>query len=211
VRYARRLFGGGRLEVRAPLRCGETVERVQRVAGVRPRVGRQGPLVVVTVRSEFSVDGEVRLTEEQDLIYLAERPSGGPAPAAGRAAAAAAAAPWELSLQPDPVLLFRFSALTGNTHRIHYDHAYATEVEGHRGLVVHGPLLALLMLELPRRHAPAAVLGSFEWRALRPQYVDEPVVVEGRPAGSAAELVVSSRDGVPRAQGRAGFDRPLES
>jgi hydroxyacyl-ACP dehydratase HTD2-like protein with hotdog domain len=176
----RRMFGGGRLRVSAPLRCGDAVVRRSSLASVRTREGGSGWLLLVTVRHEFSVSGQVRMTEEQDLIYRQPaRP--GPAVVVPSAGVATPAGPWSLELRPDPVLLFRFSALTHNAHRIHYDREYTTGVEGHPGLVVHGPLLALLLLELPRRFAPGAAVASFSWRARRPLFDHELVRVVGGP------------------------------
>jgi 3-methylfumaryl-CoA hydratase len=190
--HHRRMFGGGRVTGAEPLRCGEEVTRRSSLAAVRTRQGGSGWLLLVTVRHEFHVAGQLRLSEEQDLIYrsakdhaTAPRPASTPATAtpagAERAGPDPAAAPWSLALRPDPVLLFRFSALTWNAHRIHYDREYATGVEGHPGLVVHGPLLALLLLELPRRFAPSTVVESFSWRARRPLFDHETIRVQGAP------------------------------
>ena len=183
----RRMFGGGRLSVTAPLRCGETVTRRSSLASVRTRMGGSGWLLLVTVRHEFVVAGHVRLVEEQDLIYRQPQDTAAPAvpPQPG---GTVPAAPWQFTLAPDPVLLFRFSALTHNAHRIHYDRPYATGVEGHAGLVVHGPLLALLLLELPRRFAPDRTVETFRWRARRPLFEADVVEVRGEPENGRAVL-----------------------
>lgn len=182
----RRMFGGGRLTVHTPLRIGDRVVRESRLAGVRAVRGASGWLLVVTVGHDMSVGDDLRVREEQDLVYRAPSGAGGaPRPSrAGAAGAAPADGPWRLRWRPDPVALFRFSALTANAHRIHYDRPYATEVEGHGGLVVHGPLLALLMLELPRRHAPEHRVTSYAWRAHAPLFDTDEVVVAGGPDGS---------------------------
>lgn len=177
----RRMFGGGRLEVRAPLRCGEHVTRHSSLVGITTRIGRTGPLLLLTVRHELSVAGQLRLSEEQDLVYRRARDIVEPrsdATTVGHADEPRPAPDHTLTLQPDPRLLFRFSALTTNAHRIHYDRPYAEQVEGHAGLVVHGPLLALLLLELPRRHDPQPI-ASFAWRAQQPVYDHETVEVTG--------------------------------
>ncbi|HXV94351.1 MAG TPA: MaoC family dehydratase N-terminal domain-containing protein [Pseudonocardia sp.] len=189
----RRMFAGGRLRMRAPLRVGDAVVRRSELAAVRPKEGRSGPMLFLTVRHTFSAGGEVRVVEEQDLVYRSQA-AGAPRPApAGRAAAPRSdAAPetgpgaWRLRLRPDEAMLFRFSALTYNGHRIHYDLPYATGVEGYPGLVVHGPLLALLLLELPRRFAPDAQVTGFEYRLRRPAFAGAPVVAAGGPDGLAA-------------------------
>lgn len=179
----RRMFGGGRLKVGRPLRCGDDVVRITDVPSVRARAGRSGPLLLVTVRHAYRVQGTECIVEEQDIVYRppAEADGSPPAPLPTTGGEATAAeAPWTLSIRPDPVLLFRFSALTSNAHRIHYDRPYAREVERHPGLVVHGPLLALLLLELPRRHAPGRTVTDFSWRARSPLYAGQPIHVHGQ-------------------------------
>lgn len=173
----RRMFGGGRLTFHAPLRRGETVTRRTEVARVRVRRGGSGWLLLVTVRSEFSVGGDLRVEEEQDLVYRDSGPSQVPPAPDGEEPAG----PWRIELAPGPVMLFRFSALTSNAHRIHYDLSYATEVEGYPGLLVHGPLLALGLLELPRRFAAGRAVREFAYRAHRPIFAGEPVLLSGGP------------------------------
>jgi hydroxyacyl-ACP dehydratase HTD2-like protein with hotdog domain len=126
-------------------------------------------------------------------------------PAAGTPAAAGpharvtpvsdAAGSWELQVVTDPVMLFRFSALTYNAHRIHYDAQYATSVEGHPGLVVHGPLIALLCLELPRRHRPGRLVPELSFRARSPLYAEQLLTVTGRPRDDGCEMRVTAPDG----------------
>lgn len=190
----RRMFGGGRLEVQSPLRCGDLVVRTSGVARTRATEGRTGPLLLVTLRHALTVRGELRVVEEQHLLYL---PPPSVDSASARAPTAARPPPtnaggWSLALVPDPVLLHRFSALTANAHRIHYDRPYAREVEGHPDLLVHGPLSALLLLELPRRLAPSHLVRQFTWRARRAAFVGQPLVVTGRPDGDDVELTMSA-------------------
>jgi hydroxyacyl-ACP dehydratase HTD2-like protein with hotdog domain len=194
----RRVFGGGRLRWHGVLRCGQRVRRVSRVADVRARVGATGPLLIVTVVHELSSNGELLVVEEQDHVYRdaleTSTAPGGPA--------AVAPPPddteprWSLTFVPDTVLLFRFSALTWNAHRIHYDRTYATEVEGHQDLVVHGPLLAMLLLEVPRRHLPHARVTDLTWRLHHPVHVDRELLVRADGPTDAGELTV--RAGAPR-------------
>ena len=120
-----------------------------------------------------------------------------------RSTPAPADAPWTRRLVPDPVLLFRYSALTFNGHRIHYDHPYVTEVEGYPGLVVHGPLQATLMLDLVRRHRPEARVVRFSFRALRPVFADRPLAVAGRPAGAKVALWIADDTGALAMDGEA--------
>ncbi|HYH30816.1 MAG TPA: MaoC family dehydratase N-terminal domain-containing protein [Pseudonocardia sp.] len=200
----RRMFAGGRLTVRSPLPIGEEVVRRSSVVEVAPKSGRSGAMVFVTVRHELLRDGEVAVVEEQDLAYRSQ--------VAGTARGLPAELPvvgehtpgrWHLRLDPTPALLFRFSALTYNAHRIHYDAPYVTEVEGYPGLVVHGPLLALLMLELPRRHAPDVGIERFEFRLRRPAFAGVPVVVDGDPGSDRdGELTAAVPGQPPSATGR---------
>ncbi|MBK1782757.1 hypothetical protein [Prauserella cavernicola] len=187
----RRMFAGGRLTIATPLETGADTERVSTVAEKTVKHGRTGELAFVTVRSEYRQRGELRLTEELDYVYR----SGDDAPRAFTTTTEpppADEAPWRLTPATDPTVLFRFSALTANTHRIHYDLPYATGVEGYPGLVVHGPLLAVLMLELVRRNTSRPV-ASLSFRLRRPVFAGDRVVVTGGPAGDdGAELAVAS-------------------
>ena len=164
VPLPRRMWAGSRLEFVKPLRVGAQVTRISRIKDVALKEGRSGPLVFVTVRHEVSDTAGLVLTDEHDIVYRGE---------AG-AAAAPTTAPtgeaWSREIRPDPLLLFRYSAVTFNGHRIHYDHPYATGVEGYPGLVVHGPLIATLLVDLLRRHKPEAALRTYAFRALRPLY-----------------------------------------
>jgi hydroxyacyl-ACP dehydratase HTD2-like protein with hotdog domain len=179
----RRMFAGGRVRYDRPIRCGDEITRQTELAGWKIRSGRTGELLFVTVRSTFTRAGTAVAVEEQDIIYRSGPPAR-PAPAAPAPPAAGVpgpAAPWSLRITADPVLLFRFSALTYNAHRIHYDEPYATGVEGHRGLVVHGPLLALLCLELPRRHRPGQPATRVSFRASATLFAGQPFTVTGGP------------------------------
>ena len=172
--HRRRMFAGGRLEVRSPMRVGETLERTTTLASSRAKDGRSGPMLLVTLRHEFrrgAGGGEVAVVEEQDFAYRVQPPGqarGIPAPTAPSDPPAPGA--HAVELHPDDTLLFRVSALTYNTHRIHYDRSYATGVEGYPDLVVHGPLLALMLLEIPRRHRADEGLTRFEYRLERPAF-----------------------------------------
>jgi 3-methylfumaryl-CoA hydratase len=195
----RRMYAGGRLEITAPLRVGDVVTRTSRLERVEVKRGSTGELAFVTIRDEFTVDGATAIIDEQDLVYRSGAPS--PAGQAPQQAAGSpetpepAAAEWEFSVTPDPVLLFRFSALTYNAHRIHYDAAYATGVEGHPGLVVHGPLLALLCFELPRRQAPRQRVTQLSFRARSPVYVGQRCTVTGGPRDDGCAMQVAGPDG----------------
>ena len=179
VPLPRRMWAGSRCEWTRPLRIGETVTRVSRIESVTAKRGASGELVFVLVRHEFSTAGGPALTEEHDIVYRGLSPAGAGAP---RADVAPANPSWTRRIVPDDVLLFRYSALTFNSHRIHYDRRYVTEVEGYPGLVVHGPLLATLLVDLLRRNGVGETLRRFEFRARRPLFDTAPFDVCGRPS-----------------------------
>ena len=177
----RRMFAGGRLQVREPLRIGDEVTRRSSLVSATPKTGRSGAMVFVTERHEYHRAGMLALIEEQDYAYRSQ-PAGSARGLPAEAPVAAEPEPtdgWRARLDPDPQMLFRFSALTYNTHRIHYDQPYVTGVEGYPGLVVHGPLLALLLLELPRRFAPERQVAGFSYRLRSPTFAGVPIVADG--------------------------------
>jgi 3-methylfumaryl-CoA hydratase len=177
VALPRRMWAGSRVKFRRPLRVGDTIRRISTVADITHKSGRSGDLVFVVVRHEVSADDGVAIAEEHDIVYR-EAPRGGASSGGPPQPGAPADSPaWERPVQPDPLLLFRYSALTFNGHRIHYDRSYVTEVEGYPGLVVHGPLLATLMVDLVRRERPDAVVTAFRFRALRPVFDIAPFTV----------------------------------
>lgn len=186
VPLPRRMWAASRIEFREPLLVGDRIERRSTVVAVDSKSGRSGALVFVRVRHEIrrasgAAASEPAIVEESDIVYReAARP--GEAAPEPRAAPATPADGWERRIVPDPVLLFRFSALTFNGHRIHYDRPYATGVEGYPGLVVHGPLLATLLLDALRHEHPQARVARFEFRALRPTFDLQPFFVCGAPA-----------------------------
>ena len=180
VPLPRRMWAGGRLNWEAgnPLAVGDAVERSSTIASVSHKRGRSGELVFVRVRHEIRNARGLALTEEHDIVYRG-------APVPGEDPAAPVPAPKDAAfgreLTPDDVLLFRYSALTFNGHRIHYDRRYVTEVEGYPGLIVHGPLIATLLVDLLRREKPGASLAHFEFRALRPVFDGTRLRIHGRP------------------------------
>jgi 3-methylfumaryl-CoA hydratase len=185
----RRMFAGGRCEIAEPLRLGEPAERISSLAAVTPKQGRNGELLFVTERQEFRQSGRTCLVEEQDIVYRSGGSGGGQHPSSlDDRAVPDGESPWRLRLQPDPTLLFRLSALTANAHRIHYDEPYCRETEGYPGLVVHGPLLALLMLDVVRRHAPGRPVRSLSFRLHRPAFAGEHLLAEGAPTGTGVRL-----------------------
>lgn len=183
VPLPRRMWAGGRLNFVEPLRIGEPVQRFSRITAIRSTRGRSGELVLVTVRHEIHHAGRLALEEEHDIVYReAPRPEVEAAAVRNAPTQAAPHAVHSRTIRPDSVLLFRYSALTFNGHRIHYDRAYATEVEGYPGLVVHGPLIATLLLDLLRREHPSAHVRRFGFRALRPLFDIHPFSLHAAPA-----------------------------
>ena len=179
VPLPRRMWAGSDLTFRAPLRVGDAVTRVSTIDSIEQKAGRSGMLVFVKVRHEISrtADGAPAITEFHDIVYRdVPRPE-----AASAAPPRPPVAAFERRWLPDEVLLFRYSALTFNGHRIHYDRRYATEVEGYPGLVVHGPLIATLLLDLLRDQQPAARVTRFTFRAMRPLFHTHPFTVCGAP------------------------------
>ena len=196
VPLPRRMWAGSRLtwERGNPLRVGDAARRVSRIASVAHKAGRSGALVFVTVVHELHNAQGLAVTEEQDIVYRAMQQPGEPAP---KPVAAEPQAAWQRELVPDEVLLFRYSALTFNSHRIHYDRPYATNAEGYPGLVVHGPLIATLLLDLLRREAPHAFVRRFEFKALRPSFAGAPLRVKGQlqPDGRSIRLWAQDPEG----------------
>jgi 3-methylfumaryl-CoA hydratase len=167
------------VEFPRPLRVGDSITRTSRIAAVRLKEGRSGPLVFVLVKHEIVNAGGIALTEEHDIVYR-DHPGSRDASLAPQTAPGETAA-WGRTINPDDVLLFRYSALTFNGHRINYDRRYATEIEGYPGLVVHGPLIATLLMDLVRANLPAAVVTRFEFRAMSPIFDTGVFSVSGKP------------------------------
>jgi len=189
VPLPRRMWAGGRFEFHRPLHIGERITRVSRIADVRHKQGRTGDLVFVVVRHEISGLERLAVVEEQDLVYRGHSESA-PAPPAAPSAHSC-----ERTICADDILLFRYSALTFNGHRIHYDRRYAVEAEGYPGLVVHGPLIATLLLDLLRRNLPGAKVSHFSFRAVSPLFDTAPFSVCGRPEGDRVRLWAKNEAG----------------
>ena len=174
----RRMWAGGRLTFHHALQVGDAITRTSRIASVDAKSGRSGALAFVTVRHEVTDARGLAITEEHDIVYR-EAPRAD-APAAAALQAARTDEVFSRRIVPDPVLLFRFSALTFNGHRIHYDRSYVTEVEGYPGLIVHGPLIATLLMDLLRRQRPQARIQRFAFTAKSPLFDLHPFEVCGR-------------------------------
>jgi 3-methylfumaryl-CoA hydratase len=175
---------------------GQTYTRTSHILDVRQKEGRSGPLVFVIVGHQIGDAEGIALSEEQDIVYRCNATPGEMLTAAAQAAPSDAA--WERIVQPDDVLLFRYSALTFNAHRIHYDRRYAMEVGGYPGLVVHGPLIATLLLDLVRRNLRDANVGRFSFRAVSPLFDTAPFVVCGKPEGDGKTISLWAKDAAGR-------------
>ena len=194
VPLPRRMWAGSRFEFLGALRVGDAAERRSTIESVVVKQGRTGPLVFVTVRHEVVVNGsgEPALREWHDIVYRAAKQPGDAEPPPQAAPQGAA---FTRELVPDDVLLFRYSALTFNGHRIHHDRRYATGVEGYPGLVVHGPLIATLLLDLLRHEMPQAELASFSFKALRPTFDGVPMRLNGQREGGSVRLWAQDHQG----------------
>jgi 3-methylfumaryl-CoA hydratase len=190
VPLPRRMWAGGRVTFVKPLLVGQTVTRTSTITAIKEKTGSTGRLVFVTVRHDLDAGQGVAVNEEQDLVYREPASAMLPAPVA----APAPDAVWREEVIPDPVLLFRYSALTMNGHRIHYDRPYAMEEEAYPGLVVHGPLQATLLVSLAARHLDAPVTG-FDFRGQQPAFDGVPLHVCGQATEGGAEVWTQQGEG----------------
>ncbi len=218
VPLPRRMWAGSQLEFRAPVRVGDRVSRTSTIDNVTTKEGRTGTLVFVKVRHELRCNGaaDPAIVEFHDIVYRgAKQPgdvdpppqkapvvetrevsgSGSPGPETRPLGGQRPQEAWGREIVPDDVLLFRYSALTFNGHRIHYDRKYVTEVEGYPGLVVHGPLIATLLMDLLRREAPEADVASFRFKAVRPTFDGPAIRVNGQRNGNEAKLWAQDHEG----------------
>ncbi len=193
VPLPRRMWAGGRFEFHAPIRVGDGVVRTSTIESVDTKEGRTGPLVFVKVRHDVRCndDPQPALVEWHDIVYREAQKPGDSVPAPQRPEGRPH---WQREIVPDDVLLFRYSALTFNGHRIHYDRRYVTQVEGYPGLIVHGPLIATLLLDLLRREAPEADVATFRFRAVRPTFDLHPFRLHGEPQGDGKTVHLWAAD-----------------
>ena len=193
VPQPRRMWAGSDFAFHEPLLIGDALERTSTIVSVSEKSGRTGKLVFVKVRHEIrrNGSGDVALTEHHNIVY---RDAPSPSDVAPPSQAASTEFAWERRIVPDDVLLFRYSALTFNGHRIHYDRKYVTEVEGYPGLIVHGPLIATLLMDLLRRNAPEAKVRAFEFKAVRPTFDINPFSVHGQPSADGKSVHLWGRD-----------------
>ena len=193
VPLPRRMWAGGRLSWNQaiPLRVGDMVQRTSRIESVTHKMGRNGDLLFILIKHEIGNRQGLALTEEHDIVYRAAAELGAPLPLP---VAAESGAAWQREVKPDAVLLFRYSALTFNGHRIHYDRQYVTQEEGYPGLVVHGPLIATLLVDLVRRHTPNAFIKTFQFKAVRPCFDLHPFRLNAQPSVDGKTIRVWAND-----------------
>ena len=201
ITLPRRMWAGGRLVFHDAPRIGEAITRTSTILKIAEKAGKAGPMAFVTVRHEIATPRGLAVTEEQDIVYL-EMPTAFTPPAP-------TPLPDGLAFDDvrviDPVLLFRFSALTFNAHRIHYDRTYAHDVEKYPGLVVHGPLQAMLLMGVAMEKYPGRIVARFDFRAVRPLFDFDTVRVCGKARENGLELFTANGDGHVSMQAQLTF------
>ncbi|QEI09260.1 acyl-CoA dehydrogenase [Pigmentiphaga aceris] len=176
----RRMWAGSRIRYLADLPIEAQATRRSRIVKVENKVGKRGSLWFVTVEHTISVNGHDCIVEEQDIVYRDATPPGQAVAAPTAPVRHDGEAQWGKAFEPDTTVLFRYSALTFNGHRIHYDQSYARDVEGYPDLVVHGPLTATLLQQLALEHSGGRALASFDFRGVSPLFVSRGFQLEGR-------------------------------
>ena len=197
IALPRRMWASSAMQFHAPINVGADIERTSKIASITPKSGSRGDMVFVEVDHQTRADGELAVTERQSIVYLEglapDAPLSPPESGGGRFDPSE----WEThsEILPDERLLFRYSALTFNTHRIHYDAPYARDIERYRGLVVHGPLSASLLLQLAGQRFGENRLGSFTFRGVSPGICGEPLHLALRGDGDTIEMGAFAGDG----------------
>lgn len=207
IPFPRRMFGGAQAQFHQPLRTGVEARLTETITSIERKDGRSGPLVFLRLARQFEQAGALCVTEDQTIIY---RPAAQPSKAAsgGGGAAVDTPAEWREVHKPSPVDLFRFSAVTFNAHRIHYDRDYARGEEGYPGLVIHGPYTALRLLEEARARSPGRALRRFDFRPVAPLFDHGGFVACGRFTDAGADLWAETPDGALAMTALAVFETP---
>ena len=206
VPLPRRMWAGGELEFLDSLRVGDEAKRVSRIADVTMKTGSTGPLCFVSVAHEVTTSRGLAIRERQDIVYREVSGSSQPAatkPAAGKPPAPPPIAQHRESHVSDPVLLFRYSALTFNGHRIHYDRDYVTKVEGYPGLIFHGPLQASLIVELAAKLHKGQPPRKFSYRGVQPLFEGSEFSINANKTDAGMELWTANAEGQPTMKGTA--------
>jgi 3-methylfumaryl-CoA hydratase len=205
VDLPRRMWAASEVRFLRPIPVGAAIDRVSKIAAVTEKQGGSGRLVFVEIDHLTRADGVDAVQERQTIVYR-EAPAVPMAlPAMGHSNLGGW--DWQRSLTPGPALLQRYSALTFNSHRIHYDLPYATDIEGYPGLVVHGPLIATLLLDLAAEHIGADAIGGLSFKALAPGIAGQPLHLLARADSDAIDLAAQRDDGTIAARARVSFRR----
>ncbi|MGB3866249.1 MAG: MaoC family dehydratase N-terminal domain-containing protein [Xanthobacteraceae bacterium] len=204
VPLPRRMWAGGELQFIEPLRVGDEATRSSRIADVTVKTGSTGALCFVAVEHTISTPRGVAIRERQDIVYR-DMPTGGKATAPAKPAAAPPLAKHRQTHVSDPVLLFRYSALTFNGHRIHYDRDYATGVEGYPGLIFHGPMQAALLVEFAAHLHGGVVPKKFSYRGLQPLFEGGEFSVNANEIAEGLDVWVANAGGAPTMRGTANW------
>ena len=194
-----RMWAGGRVRFHEPLRVGTPAERRSTILNIQEKTGRSGSLLFFTVQHDYVQQGRMCVSEEQDIVYRA------PTPPKLEGSVAAPDAEWSVSVEPSTVMLFRYSAVTFNGHRIHYDLDYVTRQEGYPGLVVHGPLIATFMLQACADANPGREIAMFDYRGLRPLIAPRHFVVAGAMEPDDRAKLWAEQDGTLAHQAEVTF------
>jgi 3-methylfumaryl-CoA hydratase len=203
VPLPRRMWAGGQIEFIDSLRVGDTVTRSSRISDVTMKTGSTGALCFVAVNHTITTPRGIAIKERHDIVYRDIAPAGEANTAPAKAPPPAPAAKYRESHLADPVLLFRYSALTFNGHRIHYDRDYVTKVEGYPGLIVHGPLQASLLIEFAARLRGGKAPAKFVYRGLQPLFDGAEFSVNGNETAAGLEVWTANAAGVPTMKGTA--------
>lgn len=198
VGLPRRMWAGSQLEFHAPILAGQKLSRTTTIESITEKTGGSGRLCFVVLRHEVSADGNLATTDRHTIVYreATSAPEGSTAAPARADSPAPEGWDWVRSVRPNEVMLFRYSALTFNSHRIHYDHPYVTGVEGYPGLVTHGPLTATLLLDAFMKNHPEATVATYDFRAKSPLFANEQIHLVGRSTGeNTHELEAIGPDG----------------
>jgi 3-methylfumaryl-CoA hydratase len=202
VPLPRRMWAGGELEFLEPLRVDDEATRSSRIADVTVKTGSTGTLCFVSVNHEITTSRGVAIRERQDIVYR-DVATGGQNAAPAKAAAAPPAAKHRESHISDPVLLFRYSALTFNGHRIHYDRDYVTKVEGYPGLIFHGPMQAALLVEFAAKLRGGIAPKKFSYRGVQPLFEGSEFSVNANETAAGLDVWMANSEGVPTMKGTA--------
>jgi 3-methylfumaryl-CoA hydratase len=203
----RRLFAAARTEFIRPLRIGVPARMQERVLGRRDKRGRSGPFQILTAEYQYFQDGELCVREERDIVYLEGPAPAQPAPDDAFAIKTATPDSWTLTLTPDPVMLMRYSALTFNSHLIHFDQLYTQREEGYPERVVHGPLVAVVLARLLALHGVDR-FARFEFRARSPLFVNQPIQLMGKPESDRIALRAVGPSGMLAMEATAWLGAP---